>query len=83
MSQMHVHEVLSLSPQERTVLEKLVGHELRDGQVVGVQTNPILKPAPTGEARQKAARELKEAMDDLAAQVAPDATGDELDALID
>ena len=50
MSQMRVHEVMSLSPQERTELEKLVGHELRDGQVVGVQTNPVIKPAPTGAA---------------------------------
>jgi hypothetical protein len=48
-----------------------------------VQKSPTLKPAPTGEAREKAARELKEAMDDLAAQVAPDATEEELDALID
>ena len=54
------------------MLEKLLGRELHDGQVVPVQTNPILKPA----------RELKEAMDDRAAQVAPDAT-DELDRLID
>lgn len=83
MSEMRVHEVLSLSAQERAVLEKLVGHELRDGQVVGVQSDPVLKPAPTGEERKKAARELKAAMDDLAAQVEPGVTADELDALID
>jgi hypothetical protein len=83
MSAMRVLEVLTLSPQERALLGKIVGRELRDGEVVGVQANPIIKPAPTGEAREKAARELKEAMDDLAAEVDPDATEEELDALLD
>ncbi len=80
---MRVLEVLTLSPQERALLGKIVGRELRDGEVVGVQANPIIKPAPTGEAREKAARELKEARDALAAQVEPGATEEELDALID
>lgn len=83
MSDLRVHEVRNLSPEERAVIERLLGHELAEDEIIGVQSNLIVKRAPTGEAREQAARELKAARDALAAQIDPRATPQELDDLID
>jgi hypothetical protein len=72
--------VKDMSPEERLVLEHLVGRRLRDDEVEHV--NP-LKEAPTGEERERAYRDLLALCDEIAARRPSNVSDEELDRLFD
>ncbi len=78
-----VIQVRELSPDERAVVEKLVGHGVGDNDIVDVQAHHVVSPAPAGAARDQAVIELEPAMDDLAQRIDPSIASAELDLLID
>lgn len=86
-------EVADLSPEQRSAIERMLGRKLDPDEVVNVFVAPadpalrgrggVIKSAPEGEEAVRAAREVLEAFDALAAQVKPGTDIDELNRLID
>ena len=71
-----------LAPDERIVLERILGRPLDDSETISVTTSRVIKEAPVGEAREKAARELAESIREMHERV-KDVPEEELYALID
>ena len=75
------HTTSDLTPDEKAVLEKLVGRPLADDEVVNVRAFRA-RPAPKGRAKKEAARALKAQLDRLATGV-KDVPPEHLDAALD
>jgi hypothetical protein len=71
-----------LAPDERVVLERILGRPLEDTELVGVTTGRIISPAPEGEAREEAWKRMLEGMREMQERV-KDVPEEELYALID
>jgi hypothetical protein len=79
-----LYNARELSPEQRRTIESLLGRALEDDEVVSIDISKgqIVKRAPTGEAREKAFRDLFDRIDRTAQRVEgiPEA---EIDAAID
>jgi hypothetical protein len=76
------HKVSELSSDQRIALEALVGRSLRDDESLVVRPCRVIKPAPQGEARVKAAQAYLANLDMLAGRV-KDVPEDEIDSAIE
>ncbi|MGA2143630.1 MAG: hypothetical protein ABSH49_01460 [Bryobacteraceae bacterium] len=76
------HRVKDLSPDQRLVLEGLLGRAFEEDEGLNIQPGRILKDAPVGDDRARAYGRYLQHLDALAERVkgVPD---DELDALIE
>lgn len=76
------HKVSELSSEQRTALEALIGRSLHDDESLVVRPSRVLKPAPQGPARSKAANAFTAQLDAFAdrARHLPE---DELDPAIE
>jgi hypothetical protein len=77
-----VHHVRDLSVDQRLAIESLLGRPLREEESVTVRPSLILKEAPVGEERVRAAQKLKGHLDLLAARV-KDVPEDEIERAVD
>jgi hypothetical protein len=73
--------VSELAPDERVVLERILGRALEDTELVGVTTN-LVKPAPEGAEREEAWKRMLEGMREMQEHFAG-VPEEELYALID
>ena len=67
-----------LSPDERAVIEKIVGRPVGDRDIVDVRVRPAVEAD-----RQASAQAVLDAMNSLAAGILPDVDPEELEAAID
>jgi hypothetical protein len=77
-----VHQVKNLSPDQRVVLEALLGRTLREDESLTIRPSIVLKEAPTGEARVQAAKRYIDDLDRMGQRVKNVPEG-EIEAAID
>lgn len=77
-----IHRVSNLSPDQKAVLEGLIGRTFEEGDSVKIEPTRVIKEAPTGEARRIAHENLMRSMDRIA-EKAKDVDPDELEAAIE
>ncbi len=77
-----IHRVSNLSPDQRAVLEGLIGRTFEEGASVRIEPTRVIKEAPTGEARKIAHENLMRSMDRIA-EKAKGVDPDELEAAIE
>jgi hypothetical protein len=71
-----------LAPDERVVLERILGRQLRDSELVGVTTGEIVQPALEGAELEEAWKRMLEGMREMQEHFAG-VPEEELNALID
>jgi hypothetical protein len=76
-----VHRVKDLSPDQRVVIENLLGRALLDDESLTIRPARILKDAPTGAERVTAFHRYHDSLDRLAERV-KDVDEEEIDAAI-
>jgi hypothetical protein len=77
-----VHMVKDLSPNQRIVIEGLLGRRLDDDEGLSIQPSRVLQEAPTGDERAAAYRDYLAHCDNIA-QRARHVSDEELEAAID
>lgn len=78
-----IHKVRDLTPNLRRAVESLIGRALRENETVTVRaSSSIARDAPSGQAREKAYRDLIDHMETIHSKVS-DVPPHELDALIE
>lgn len=79
-----IRRARDLSPDQRQTLEAMLGRVLQEDECVSVRAfkGTIVKPAPTGEARDEAYRRLRARIDETAKR-AEGVPEEEIDAAID
>lgn len=76
-----VHSVKDMSADQRSAIESLLGRHLRDEEKLSIRPITVVKEAPTGEERTRAARLYLDSLDHMADRV-KDIPDEELDAAI-
>lgn len=74
--------VKDLSPDQKVVIEGIVGRALRDDESLTIRPSKIIKQAPQGADRTASSRQYLGSLDRIAERV-KDVPEDELDAAID
>ena len=76
-----LHAASELSAEEKAVVDRLAGRPLADNELFVISTYRV-HPPPTGKAREKAAEEIRGAMDTIARKL-KDVPAEELERELD